>query len=111
MAKATWRRWLTAAGADFDSLRIVYSKLADDGSRWPGWNTGEPAVEVGVDDPVLDYEFDDGYGGPEAPKLVAWDNKAIYFPSQYDGATGINRILRDPSGYVGVIDLPYPGGG
>ena len=60
----------------------------------------------------MDEPFDTGYGGPQAPGIVAADGERIYFVSQYDGATGIEVIEKDLTLYLDFKShpVPYPGG-
>lgn len=45
---------------------------------------------------ILDLDYDSGYGGADCFPLYAWSKKAIFFVSEYDGATGLARIPRNP---------------
>jgi hypothetical protein len=47
---------------------------------------------------LLDYEFDDGYGGTEGPYFTMWTKDRVYFPSCYDGAEWISSVPRNPAG-------------
>lgn len=60
------------------------------------------------DDPILDQEFDEGYGAPECPRFVADDGRKIYFPYQYDGSTGIVSVYKNIDVYL-AKETPYPG--
>ena len=105
---ATLKSWLNDLDFDWESGRIIYQET--EGS-FCGWDTPIAAMEIGKDDPVLTREFCDGFGGPECPRIVAEDAVAIYFPSQYDGATRLEKIWKDLSKYLDVKCLtPYPGG-
>ncbi len=46
--------------------------------------------------PLLDYEFDSGHGAPGCNAIYVWTETQILFISQYDGATNINSIPRNP---------------
>ncbi len=114
---ATIRAWLNGAGFDWKKGTIVFQPVGD---GVPGW--GDPVsgcwlkpAKIINDDPVLDHHFYDGYGGPQCPRFVARDTEAVYFPSQYDGATSIEKVFLDLSRYVGekegeFEESPYPGG-
>lgn len=45
---------------------------------------------------ILDYEFDDGYGGTEGPSFTAWSENYVYFPACYDGSEWIATVPRNP---------------
>ena len=56
----------------------------------------------------LDYEFDSGYGSPMCNAIYVWTKNKILFISQYDGATSLNSIPRNPTDEI----MPtMPGGG
>jgi hypothetical protein len=63
------------------------------------------------DDPVLTMKFDAGYGEGACPRFWAKDKEFIYFPYQYDGATGVERVAVEPTIYLAGELTPYPGGG
>jgi hypothetical protein len=61
---------------------------------------------------VLHQSFDAGFGGPKCPRFIAEDPVAIYFPSQYEGATSLEKIYKNLDVYLtGDEETPYPGGG
>ena len=102
---ATLRDWLTKAGADWDKLHIIYHE-----TRSPGWGRPTAARCIPIDDPVLDVEFDSGYGAANCPRIIADDGAALYFPGQYDGATWLERIVKDIDYYLDVKhETPYVG--
>jgi hypothetical protein len=47
-------------------------------------------------EPFLDYEYDTGYGAPDCQAIYAWTQNWIIFVTQYDGATWVSRIPRNP---------------
>lgn len=47
--------------------------------------------------PLLDYEYDSGYGAPDCHAIYAWTETHIVYVSQYDGSTSIYRLPRNPS--------------
>lgn len=55
--------------------------------------------------PLLDYEFDDGFGGQDCNTVFVWTNKRVIFVSEYDGATGLKYVPRNP-----INCEPYWGG-
>lgn len=46
--------------------------------------------------PLLGYDYDRGYGGQDCHSIFAWTKNYILFVHEYDGATSINRIPRNP---------------
>jgi len=104
----TVRRFLEECGFDFKLGRIVI-QMCDEGVT-PGWGDPVSGEAVSNDDPILDYEFYDGFGGPECPRFIAEDGKQIVFPGQYDGSTFSVRIMKDISYYLDPNHpTPYPG--
>lgn len=116
---ATLRKWFDDAGVDWGSLVLVIHTM-EPRSFCPGWGTPQEAfrfdfTKPGALDvhphPVLDHEFNSGYGAPEAPMFIAQDKDCMYFPQQYDGATALVYVFRDIEVYMDVEnDTPYPGG-
>lgn len=107
---ATIRKWLDGVGFNWDQGNIVYQAV--DGN-YPGWSYGSAHVgqRIEQDNPILDQDFDDGYGAPYCPRFVARDDQAIYFPVQYDGSTWIEHVVTDLSWYLEEgHETPYPGG-
>lgn len=107
---ATIREKLDRQGFDWETGRIIIQTVEPD--RYPGWAKPTGAYVAAADDPILDQEFDDGFGGPKCPRFVAEDATAIYFPYQYDGATGVCKVLKDIRQYLDYKSnpTPYPGG-
>lgn len=70
----------------------------------------------------LDYDYDSGYGGRDCHGIVAWTKNRIIFVHEYDGATSVRWLPRNPMddkegtdfydsicSYDGVHDYPrYP---
>ena len=54
----------------------------------------------------LDYETDYGYGAPKQNAVYCWTENWIVFMWQYDGATGADRIPRNPVACIPTM----PGG-
>ncbi len=54
--------------------------------------------------PMLDYEYSTGYGAPECDAIWAWTPSRVLFVSQYDGATGLESMPRNP--VDGKPDMP-----
>ncbi len=112
---ATLKQWLNEAGFDWKNGTIVYQEVLpydsenSGGKPSPGWGKGGPARYITSDDPILVQHFDSGFGGPEAPRIFARDDKAIYFPRQYDGSTWLEKIYTNSEYYL-TNDTPYLGG-
>jgi hypothetical protein len=108
---ATIRQWLDREGFDWTLGRVVVHETEEDSS--PGWSyRTSPGTIVENSDPILDHKFYVGFGGPMCPRFVAFDGVRVYFPYQYDGATGLEFVYLDPEAYLGneACPTPYPGG-
>lgn len=46
--------------------------------------------------PLLDRDYDSGYGGADCNPVTAWTKNKVLWVAEYDGATGVNWIPRDP---------------
>jgi hypothetical protein len=44
----------------------------------------------------VDEEYDSGYGGADCYPLYAWTRSRVFFVAEYDGATGLSYVPRDP---------------
>lgn len=54
----------------------------------------------------IDYEFDDGFGAPGCNAVYAWTASRVFFVVQYDGATSLHSVPRNP-----IDEMPeMPGG-
>ena len=115
---ATIKEWLNEAGFHWEQGTIIYQPVNEEGTPEydmidPGNGTPINARIIEHDDPILIKEFDSGYGGADCPRFIAEDEQALYFPSKYDGATAIEKVLKDIRQYLNYESnpTPYPGGG
>jgi hypothetical protein len=46
--------------------------------------------------PYVDREYDNGYGSPKCPSTYAWTESRVLFVVQYDGATDVHSLPRNP---------------
>jgi hypothetical protein len=46
--------------------------------------------------PLLDYDYDDGFGGADCNPIYAWTPTRVLFVDEYDGATIIRALPRAP---------------
>lgn len=116
---ATVREWLNEAGINWSTTVIVAHHLAED-SYSAGWGEGVAAFRFDFSSnlpasaevlQLLDTNFDNGFGAPQAPRFVADDGTRLFFPSQYDGSTSLEYIYKDINKYMDVnYQTPYPGG-
>ncbi len=45
----------------------------------------------------LDQEYDNGFGGADCYPMYAWTKSRVFFIGEYDGATGLSFVPRNPS--------------
>ena len=45
----------------------------------------------------LDYEYDDGFGGPDCHAILVWTANRVIFVSEYDGSTCLRSVPRNPT--------------
>lgn len=64
-------------------------KYDDYGRKFPV----EPWAEASK---KLDYQYNNGFGGADCHAVIAWGERYVYFVHEYDGATGINCVPRNP---------------
>lgn len=46
--------------------------------------------------PLLDYEYDTGFGSADCHNIYAWGRGKVGFVSEYDGATMVMTVPRSP---------------
>jgi hypothetical protein len=46
--------------------------------------------------PYLDYTYDNGFGGQDCHSFTAWTASRVLFVHEYDGATGVVYVPRNP---------------
>lgn len=68
----------------------------DDGNKAiPKEFIGKPVCFGDVRE-YFDYEYDDGFGGTECHAIYLYTQNFIVFVSEYDGATSVDCIPRNP---------------
>ena len=50
--------------------------------------------------PLLDYEFNDGFGAPQCNAIAVWTRSWVIAVSTYDGSTSPFRLPRHPVDHV-----------
>ena len=46
---------------------------------------------------TLDYEYNDDFGSADCHRIFAWTATKVIFVSEYDGATSVCWVHRDPT--------------
>jgi hypothetical protein len=47
--------------------------------------------------PLLNYEYDSGYGGLDCHRITAWTTTRVIFVGEYDGSSWITSVPRNPT--------------
>lgn len=91
------RKWLEAEvekhGEPIESVVVG----EHDSRRWSDALVGENVV-LPTDAALakLDLDFDDGFGAADCFPVYAWTKSRVYFIKEYDGATGLAWVPRNP---------------
>ena len=107
--KTTARNYLSKCGFVEGSIFHQPTTAEDDS---PGWSEGsnlQGIAFISMDDPILDEEFDDGYGSPDCPRIIAFDLKYSYIVCQYDGSTWMQKFPLNSESLFELGQIPYPG--
>lgn len=46
---------------------------------------------------LLDVDYDHGFGGADCFRIYAWTPNRVFFMHEYDGATSLNWVPRNPT--------------
>jgi len=96
---ANLRTWLEEAEERFGEpiLAVVVGK--HDNAGWDApLQAGENTIlsrDAGL--AKVDQEYNNGFGGADCFPLWAWTESRVFFVAEYDGATGLNFVPRDPT--------------
>lgn len=60
---------------------------------------GSAPVSWDKAEPVLDYEYDDGYGGQDCHDIWAWTATRVLSIHEYDGSTLVISVARNPEDF------------
>lgn len=75
--------------------RHYNARYSDPSPEWMGkllpWSEARP---------YLDYQYDNGFGSAECHPVYAWTEMRVLFVHEYDGATGVDWLPRQPSAGV-----------
>ena len=101
MAKARLVDWIKEAGNGQDVEAVVIGEMGwgDYGSdRIPDYAACPKGKVMTWAEaaPFIGYEFDDGHGAPGCQAIYAWTKDRVIFISQYDGATSVEWVPRNP---------------
>lgn len=94
--------WITEC-VDGESIEgVVIGKMGwgDYGSKdVPQYETQQRGVVLSWEEakPMLDYEFNNGFGFPACNPIYVWTTTRVMFVLQYDGSTSMSWIPRNPT--------------
>lgn len=102
MSSSNLVKWITeeAKGEPIEGVVIGEMGWGDYGSESvPGYSEQPRNKLISWDEAkkYLDYEFDSGFGAAECNAIYAWTTSRVLYVSQYDGATAINSLPRNPA--------------
>ena len=108
---ANLRRWIldAAEGEPIEAVVLGQMGWGDYGSESvPGYAEQRRGVPLtwAEAEPMIDYDFGAGFGAPRCNAIVAWTQDLVISVSQYDGATEIFAIPRNPKVFMPTM----PGG-
>lgn len=104
-----------AAAASGDKLLVAVVGWHDDADeRWGNYTKQFPVEPWADASKKIDYEYDSGFGGADCHAVVAWGERYVYYVHEYDGATGIQKMPRNPEpcapGWADVLSPTGDGG-
>lgn len=106
-----------AAGSELIEA-VVIGKRED--ADWNDWDPRFAPADARVDEPLtwaearplLDYQYDHGFGGQDCHYVEAFTATRVLFLHEYDGATWIASVQRHPttpaSSLSALADKPPP---
>jgi len=92
--------WINHARKDEEVEAIVIGE-----NPWTDEKIAIPEDKIGIlltwaeAEPMLDYEFDRGFGSAGCHPVTVWTKSKIICISEYDGSTGIFTVPRNPTEY------------
>ena len=81
-----------ADGAPIEAI-VVSSKR---GELWGDLET-RPVLSWEKALPMIDYEYDSGFGREDCHGIYAWTDSRVLFVHEYDGSTQVNSVPRNPT--------------
>ena len=89
-----------ACGEPIEAIAVSISRGWSAG-RQPDRDLGASPVPWEIAAPVLDYEYDNGFGGQDCHDIHAWTATRVLFVHEYDGATSVESVPRHPENETG----------
>lgn len=57
---------------------------------------GGKTISWELAEPLLNYVYDNGFGAMDCHNIVAWTESQVIFIHEYDGATDVRTLPRNP---------------
>jgi hypothetical protein len=98
---ANLKQWLVEMANGEEIVAVVIGEMGwgeygSEGVSGYAYHPRGVVLTWGEAAPLLDYEFDDGYGAPNCEAVYAWTVSRAIFVSQYDGSTSPQWMPRNP---------------
>jgi hypothetical protein len=95
---ANIRKWLERAEAQHGERieAIVVGRHYDRDITGPTLSDENVVLSREVGLAKLDQEYDNSFGGADCFPMYAWTPSKIYLIGEYDGATGLSWVPRNP---------------
>lgn len=106
---ATLLAWLLEEADNEPIEAIVFGRMGwgeYNSDSWPNY-AAMPKGEILTLDQAMSWltqQFDNGFGAPSCPSILAWTKSWVISVSQYDGSTSPFKLPRNPSNIV--PDMP-----
>ncbi len=86
-----------AKGEEIEAIVVTHSRDTFE-EEWSPEDFKEPYLVRTWQEvkPRLDYEYDTGFGGADCHAIFAWTPTRIVFVTEYDGATSVTSLPRNP---------------
>lgn len=89
----TLRQWFDREKI-WDKNPIIKFYRSDE--KWYDVTVPLQPTKISGDEPWLDQKFYKGFGGADVSYFVIWTDDKVYYRHEYDGATELWMVLRNP---------------
>ena len=98
---ANLKEWMLEGAKGEEIIAVVIGEMHWDYGEITQYSQQKHGVVLSWNEaaPMIDYEFDDGFGSAKCNPIIAWTKSWIISVSVYDGSTSPFRIPRNPIVY------------